>query len=70
LITGSGGPEASWGLLFPLSHPAKWDALFPLLSSLNPEVKHSFSLPESYPNGISFHGKLIFFFNLFNWKEA
>lgn len=51
------GLEASWGLLFPdlsLAHTLQngMMLLFPPLSSLTPEVKHSLSLPESYPNGI------------------
>lgn len=48
--------EASWGLLFPdLSLTRTLQngmLLFLPLSSLTPEVKHSFSLPESYPNSI------------------
>lgn len=50
------GLEASWGLLFPDLSLAQTlqngMLLFPPFSSLTPEVKHSFSLPKSYPNGI------------------
>lgn len=63
------GPEVSWGLLFPDLSRARilqnGMLLFHPLSSLTPEVKHSFSLPESYPNDI-----LPWKVDFFNWKEA